>query len=49
MRRISGWRQNDPVQPQLMPGLLCQNQVAYMNRIEGASEDANPDTAITVF
>ena len=42
MRGVSGRRQNDPIQPQLMPGLLCQNQMAYMNRIEGASEDTNP-------
>ena len=47
MRRVSGRRQNDLVQPQLMPGLLCQNQMAYMNRIEGASKYTNPFTVQT--
>ena len=42
MRGIPGRRQNDLVQLQLVPGLHCQYQMSYVNRIKGASEDTDP-------
>jgi hypothetical protein len=49
MRRDGGRDENDLLQPECLPNLLCAPKVTQMDGIEGPAEETNPSTYGLLF